>query len=84
MVAFDVLLEQVLQLPAKERARLAARLLRSLEPEDGDEVTGPAWEAAWSEELHQRLRDVDEGAGLRDGDAVLADARAWLDAQRAR
>ncbi|MCE9575505.1 MAG: addiction module protein [Deltaproteobacteria bacterium] len=83
MVAFDVLLEQVLQLPAEERARLAARLLRSLEPEDGDEVTGPAWEAAWSEELHQRLSDVDEGAeDLRDGDAALADARAWLDAQR--
>jgi hypothetical protein len=46
-------------------------------------VSKEEWEAAWSAELDRRVREVDDGsAELLDGDEVLAEARAWLDAQR--
>lgn len=52
-----------LALPPEDRARIADALLDSLEPEDGETLTGEAWEAAWSVsvELERRLRDFDEG-----------------------
>lgn len=83
MSALESLLEQALQLPDAERGKLAMQLLRTLEPDDEDEVTGVEWEAAWSVEIERRVREVDDGsAELLDGDEVLAEARAWLDAQR--
>lgn len=82
MAAVDSLLEQAMQLPDEERGRLALRLLLTLEPDDGDELTGTAWELAWSEEIDRRLRDVDNDSELVEGDQVLADARTWLAAQR--
>lgn len=77
MAAIDHLLEEALQLPERERGELAARLLRSLDPDDGDEV-GPAdWEAAWSAEIDERVRQVRDGtADLADGDEVLAELDA--------
>lgn len=55
-------------------------LLRSLEPDDGDEVTGKAWESVWAAELDRRLREVAEGkVELIDGDQVDAEIRAMLD-----
>ena len=83
MSALESLLEQALQLPDAERGKLAMQLLRTLDPEDEDEVSKDEWEAAWSAEIDRRVREVDDGgAELLDGDEVLADARAWLDAQR--
>jgi len=83
MSALELLLEQALQLPDAERGKLAMRLLRTLEPNGEDDVTGDEWEAAWSTEIDRRVREVDDGsAELLDGDEVLAEARAWLDAQR--
>ena len=83
MSALESLLEQALQLPDAERGKLAMRLLRTLEPDDEGEVTGDEWEAAWSAEIDRRVREVDDGsAELLDGDEVLAEGRAWLDAQR--
>lgn len=74
--AFETLLDQALQLGEEERGELAARLLRSLEPEDGDEPTTQEWEAAWSAELHRRVREVREGrVQLVDGDEVMAELR---------
>ena len=59
------------------------QLLRTLEPEGEGEVSEEEWEAAWSAELDRRVREVDDGSTeLLDGDEVLAEARAWLDAQR--
>lgn len=85
MTALESLLEQALQLPDAERGKLAMQLLRTLEPEDEDEVSKDEWEAAWSQEIDRRVREVDDGSvELLDGDEVLADARAWLDAQRRR
>jgi hypothetical protein len=83
MSALESLLEQALQLPDAERGKLAMQLLRTLEPDDEDEVIGDEWEAAWSAEIDRRVKEVDDGsAELLDGDEVLAEARAWLGAQR--
>jgi putative addiction module component (TIGR02574 family) len=43
-----------LQLPRSNRARLAERLIASLDEED--EI-----EAAWNEEIERRVREVDSG-----------------------
>lgn len=83
MVAFQTVLEQALELPERERADLAARLLRSI-PEpglddggDGEELSGPAWEAAWTAELDRRVEEVESGtAELIDAEDVFAEARA--------
>ena len=54
------LLEEALQLPTKERAKLAARLLESLDADDSDE--DPTQVArAWEVEIERRVREVDEG-----------------------
>jgi hypothetical protein len=83
MSALESLLKQALELPDAERGKLAMQLLRTLEPDDEDEVAGDEWEAAWSAEIDRRVREVDDGSTeLLDGDEVLAEARAWLDAQR--
>ena len=77
------LVTELLELPDEDRGALAALLLRSLEPDDGDEITGEAWEAAWGAELDRRLREVTEGTIERvDGDQVAAEVRALLDARR--
>jgi len=49
------LLAEALRLPRRERARVAAELLSSLE-EPADEVA-----AAWATELERRSREVAEG-----------------------
>lgn len=61
MGAIDSLLTQALQLPQEERWKLVSQLLRSLEPDDGDEVTDAEWDAACADELNRRARDVEEG-----------------------
>jgi putative addiction module component (TIGR02574 family) len=79
MAAVDTLFEQALQLPDDERGELAARLLRTLDPDDGEEVIGEEWEAAWSKELDERLAEIRSGrAKLIDGDEVLAELRALV------
>jgi len=40
MAALETVLEQALQLTDDERGELIARLLQSLEPDDGEEVIG--------------------------------------------
>ena len=77
------LVTEVLELPDDERGSLAAMLLRSLEPNDADELTGEAWEAAWAAGLERRMREVVDGSvELIDGDQVAAEMRALLDAPR--
>jgi hypothetical protein len=59
----------------------AALLLRSLEPDDGDELTGEGWKMVWAAEIDRRMREVAEGkVELVDGDQVDAEVRAMLDA----
>jgi hypothetical protein len=42
--------------------RNAASLLRSLEPDDGDELTGEPCDEIWAAEIDRRLREVRGGA----------------------
>lgn len=52
----ESILIEALQLPMQERAALASRLLASL-----DEHVDAGVDAAWSEEVARRLKDIDEG-----------------------
>jgi hypothetical protein len=73
---FEALLDQALLLPEEERGALATRLLRCLEPDDGDEPDAQEWEAAWSADLDRRIREIRDGSvELVEGDDVLAELR---------
>ena len=50
------LLEKALKLPAEARAALAGSLIESL-----DETIDEDVEAAWADEIAQRIRDLDSG-----------------------
>jgi hypothetical protein len=77
MAAYDVLLDQALQLSDEERGKLAARLLQSLDPDDDDDLSPEQWDDVWFAELDQRVREVREGAvELIDGDEMLAELDA--------
>ncbi|MBA3455175.1 MAG: addiction module protein [Deltaproteobacteria bacterium] len=83
MAALKTVLEQALQLSDDERGELIGQLLRSLEPDDGEDLTADEWLAAWSGELDQRAREVREGAvELIDGDEALAGVRRSITARR--
>ena len=66
--------EQAAQLPHRERARLALRLIESLEPghdEDVDEL--------WLSEAERRLREYDRGATqARDADEAVSEIERQL------
>jgi putative addiction module component (TIGR02574 family) len=58
MTDAETVLVAALRLPAEARAAVAAELIESLDdPEQADEDV----ETAWSEEIRQRLADVDAG-----------------------
>jgi hypothetical protein len=83
MAALETVFEQALQLTDDERGELIARLLRSLEPDDGEEVIGDEWEAAWSTELDDRVREIRDGSiELIDGDEAIAKVRAAINTRR--
>lgn len=83
MAALETVLEQALQLTDDERGELIAQLLRSLEPDDGDEVQGEEWDTAWATELDERVREIREGSvELVDGDEARARVRAAINARR--
>jgi len=67
------LLKQALSLPDADRASMAQSLWDSL-PEDYDPVAhmDPEIRRAWIEEIHRRVKEIDEGrAVLRDGEEVM-------------
>lgn len=53
----DHIIDQALQQPEKERARIAERLISSL-----DQTTDLDVELAWQKEIDKRLREIDSGA----------------------
>ena len=76
-MAIEKVLEQALALPREDRARLAAALLESLEPDDGEVLTEAEWEAAWAAEIERRMKEVDEGrARLIPAEEVFAELQA--------
>jgi putative addiction module component (TIGR02574 family) len=66
------ILRAALELPPDARATLAGLLLESLDDTEQTEV-----DAAWSEEIERRIRDIDEGrVELIPGEEVLAELRS--------
>lgn len=56
------LLDEALKLSAEERAGLAARLLRSLDDDEGDEAFDQAaYDDAWGAEVEKRAGEVARG-----------------------
>lgn len=55
--AVDRIIDQALKQPERERARIAERLISSL-----DQPTDLDLELAWQKEIGERLRDMDSGA----------------------
>ena len=76
------LLEEVLKLPAEDRAALAHDLILSLE----DEPYAPPEEveAAWAEEIRRRVAEVRGGQPGIPADQVIDEARARLKERRGR
>ena len=70
----EAILDEALELPEPERARLALRLAESLDPnpEHGSEE-------AWGEEIARRIARLRDGsARIVSSDEALAQARARL------
>jgi putative addiction module component (TIGR02574 family) len=68
MASTDDLFTDALRLPVEDRARLAHKLLVSLE----DEEAHPNVEAEWAQELQRRAREVLSGAvETEDAEVVL-------------
>jgi len=74
-VSIEDIVAEALKLSPKERARLAGRLLESLEELSSEENA-----RIWAEEAQRRDADWDvhEGHGRRPARDVLRDARAKL------
>ena len=53
----DRIIDQALQQPARERARIAEKLISSL-----DQTTDLDVELAWQKEIGKRLKEIDSGA----------------------
>ncbi len=67
------LVEQLLELPAVERAEAAHALLVSLHGEDDPKQV----ERAWRTEIQRRLQEVHDGSvELEDGPTVMRELRA--------
>ena len=61
--------DQIARLPSEERARLALKLLESLEPGEDEDV-----DALWLDEAEQRLKRYDEGVSdARDAEEVISE-----------
>jgi putative addiction module component (TIGR02574 family) len=58
-MTIEEILKQALELPPKERAKLAEDLLESLDDQDVDEDQA---EKAWSEEIRRRVDEIQSGA----------------------
>jgi hypothetical protein len=66
--------EQAARLSHRDRARLALRLIESLEPGQDEDVDG-----LWLDEAEQRLRRYDQGAQqARDAEDAIADIERQL------
>jgi len=76
------LLDELLHLPAEDRALIAQELDASLEEDD---ATPEEIEKAWAEEIERRVANVLEGRSTgRPAPEALAEIRARLHAARAR
>lgn len=78
-VAIEEVLRDALALSDEDREKLLVALHQSLEPDDGDTLTQPEWDAAWAAEIDRRLKDLAEGrARTYTHQEVMAELRARL------
>jgi len=83
MAALEKVLEEALSLNEDERSELVARLLPTLEPDDGETLTEEEWQAAWSVELEKRVNEVRDGSvEIVDGEELMREMRRRIEAQR--
>ena len=62
---------EVLRLSSRDRADLAAKLIRSLDDDD-EELTPEEWEASWSQEIDRRIAHEQRyGKGTAKSQAVI-------------
>lgn len=78
-MAIEQVLRDALALSDEDREKLLVALHQSLEPDDGDTLSQPAWDAAWAAEIDRRLKELAEGrARTYTHQEVMADLRARL------
>ena len=66
--------DQVIHFPHWERARIALRLIESLDPNKDEDVS-----SLWLDEAEQRLADFDAGkTDARDADKVFSEVERQL------
>jgi putative addiction module component (TIGR02574 family) len=70
--------KEVLELPPRSRVRLAERIIESI-----DDYADPELEAAWDDEIEQRVKEIESGAeqGI-PAEQVMKDARRALNETR--
>jgi putative addiction module component (TIGR02574 family) len=73
-----VLEKEVLELPPRSRARLAERIVESL-----DDFTDPALEAAWDNEIERRVKEIQSGTEKEiPAEDVMKEARRAVNETR--
>ena len=78
-MAIEQVLRDALALSDEDRENLLVALHQSLEPDDGDTLSQPEWEAAWASEIDRRLKELAEGrASTYTHQEVMAELRARL------
>ncbi|HEX3762486.1 MAG TPA: addiction module protein [Kofleriaceae bacterium] len=78
-MAIEEVLRDALALSDEDREQLLAALHRSLEPDDGEILTQPEWDAAWAAEIDRRLNDLAAGrARTYTHQEVMAELRSRL------
>ncbi|HEX8114319.1 MAG TPA: addiction module protein [Kofleriaceae bacterium] len=78
-MAIEEVLRDALALSDEDREKLLVALHQSLEPDDGDTLSQPEWDAAWAAEIDRRLKDLAEGrARTYTHQEVMAELRARL------
>jgi putative addiction module component (TIGR02574 family) len=81
----NALFSAALALPAKKRAELAHRLIRSLDGPEPSPAEQAEIDAAWVQEIRRREKAIDEGkAELVAFEDVMAQAEAILNRPRKR
>lgn len=78
-------LEAALALPERERARIAERLLSSLNGPPPSAEEQAKIDAEWTAEIERRVRKIDEGkVELIPYEQVMADVRSLLQSRKGR
>jgi putative addiction module component (TIGR02574 family) len=71
--------KQVMDLPPRSRIRIAEKIIESV-----DDFTSKEIEAAWSEEIHRRVNDIESGKvkGIPAAQAMAKARRALNEARK--